>query len=335
MNKLIYLLLLLLPVMAIAQPGNKDITHTVGAKESLTSIGRMYNINGRELANYNNIDYEKGLSIGQVLKIPAKYAGTTNTKPATAPAPTAASKPVAAETKTNTPVYHTVEKKQTLYAVSKMYNTSVAEIKKWNNLTTDGLSEGVKLIVGYTTGTAATTPAVEETKPAEPALVVVAKNIEPVKEKAPAPVVVVTPPPTEEKKPEPIKTATPTPVAKTETAPVNFGKAADFKGGVFKTDFDAQTPGRTPVNENGAGGIFKSTSGWSDGKYYCLHNTALPGTIIKITNSSNGKSIYAKVLDLIPDIKQNVGLIIRLSNAAADALGAGDTKIDCTLNYSK
>jgi hypothetical protein len=41
------------------------------------------------------------------------------------------------------------------------------------------------------------------------------------------------------------------------------------------------------------------------------------------------------VLDLIPDIKQNSGLIIRLSNAAADVLGITDNKLDCTLNYSR
>jgi hypothetical protein len=41
------------------------------------------------------------------------------------------------------------------------------------------------------------------------------------------------------------------------------------------------------------------------------------------------------VLDLIPDVKQNNGLIIRISNAAADALGATENKLDFTLNYSK
>src|SRR5882672_3643726 len=67
--KKLFCLLMLLPFFAAAQ---KVITHTVGPKESLSSIGRLYNINGRELANYNKIDYNKGLTIGQVLKIPAK-----------------------------------------------------------------------------------------------------------------------------------------------------------------------------------------------------------------------------------------------------------------------
>ena len=44
-------------------------------------------------------------------------------------------------------MYHTVEKKQTLYAISKLYNVTVAEIKQWNNLTADGLKRrGEKLL---------------------------------------------------------------------------------------------------------------------------------------------------------------------------------------------
>ena len=61
--------------------------------------------------------------------------------------------------------------------------------------------------------------------------------------------------------------------------------------------------------------------------HYCLYNTATPGTIIKITNSATGKSVYAKVLDVIPDIKQNSGLLVRLSlSLLAQELGVSDEK---------
>src|SRR5882757_1147284 len=143
MKKLFYLLMLL-PFFAAAQ---KVITHTVGPKESLSSIGRLYNINGRELANYNKIDYNKGLTIGQVLKIPAKAGETA---PVTAPpvvkppvvketAPAKekekpVTKTVVAVKDNSIPIYHTVAKKETLYHISTLYNkVSVADIKKWNN----------------------------------------------------------------------------------------------------------------------------------------------------------------------------------------------------------
>jgi murein DD-endopeptidase MepM/ murein hydrolase activator NlpD len=307
--KKIFGLLLLLPFFALAQ---KDITHTVGPKESLTSIGRLYNINGRELANYNKIEYEKGLTLGQVLKIPGKNAAA---KAAAVPVPAkivTPAKTVVAKTEKGKPVYHTVGKKETLYHISTLYNkVPIDDIKKWNNLTSDALSEGAKLIVGYT-GT---------------------KKEQPVKEdvvEIPKPKKEETPP---QKNIEEVKTAAVVKEVKNE--PAVQVKAVNFNGGIFKSLYESQTSNNNLVSETGTGGVFKSTSGWEDGKYYCLHNTAPAGTVIKITNVANGKSVYAKVLDLIPDIKQNTGLIIRLSNAAADALGSAENKLDCTLNYSK
>ncbi len=311
--KKLFCLLFLLPLFATAQ---KILKHTVGPKESLTSIGRLYNINGRELAEYNQLDYTKGLTLGQVLKIPAK------TETGVAPSPEVSGKidaPVKAEpplknivvtTKNAKPVYHTVAKKETLYSISMMHNkVPIADIRKWNNLTGDALSEGTRLIVGYS-GTAAV---------AQPKTVIV--NTPPQKE-------------IKEEKVEPVQ-PTPPPVKKVEPVVTAPGRAANFNGGVFKKDFELQAKEKTSAFETGEGGVFKSTSGWQDGKYYCLHNTAAPGTILKITNSATGRSVYAKVLDLIPDIKQNNGLLVRLSNAAADALGAAENKFDCSINYSK
>ena len=116
--KKVFFLLFLLPLAVLAQPGKKDITHTVGPKESLSSIGRLYNINGRELANYNNIDYEKGLFIGQVLKIPANNANTNVvTPPPPAPVKTepVVVKPAPVSAVKGNAIYHTVEKKPVSY----------------------------------------------------------------------------------------------------------------------------------------------------------------------------------------------------------------------------
>lgn len=309
----------MIPLFVFAQ-GEKVITHTVGPKESLSSIGRLYNINGRELANYNKIDYEKGLSIGQVLKIPVKNNQAENSQPL--PVKTEPQvKKITVNRQQGTPVYHVVNKKETLYAISKKYSgITIADIKKWNNLTSDALSEGSKLIVGYTEETN------EVVKP-ETKITEVVKPETPVVN-APAPEVVKP----KEKAPD---AEVPKQVNKTTTVPEVSKTPVNFNGGFFKKYYEEQVNDKQLVTETGVAGVFKSNSGWEDGKYYCLHNTAAPGTIIKITSKQTGKSVYAKVLDLIPDIKQNDGLLIRISNAATGVLGISDNKLDCTINYSK
>lgn len=311
MKRIITFFLFSIPMILSAQK-----THTVAAKESFYSLGRMYNVHPKELASFNNISFEKGLSIGQVIKIPA--AGNAAPMPDvpkvsevvnTTPAKTEAVKTIKASG--NNPIYHTVAPKEGLYGISKKYNASIADIKKWNNLSSDGLTIGANLIVGYGAGEA---KQVEE--------VVTAKPVPEVKQP-----VVKTPEVKEAEQPvvkEQPKAAVVKEVA-TERNP------SEFNGGFFKASYSQQKG--SGIQDKGLAGIFKSTSGWEDGKYYCLHNSAPAGSFVKITNPLNNKSVYAKVLDLIPDLKKNSGIIISLSNAAASELGVSTSGFECVLNY--
>src|SRR5438045_984986 len=49
---------------------NLYISHKLEAKENYYSIGRMFNVAPKEIAPYNNLNFEKGLNLGQVIKIP-------------------------------------------------------------------------------------------------------------------------------------------------------------------------------------------------------------------------------------------------------------------------
>ncbi len=297
--KIFIVLLFMCPMLAFAQVK----THTVQAKESFSSIGRLYDVNGRVLAEYNNLNYEGGLSIGQVIKIPSSPSkpATTTTTPSTTPAAPVLQSP--APNTDGAPYLHTVGKKETLYHVSTLYPpATVAQIKKWNNLSGDGLSEGQVLIVGYGD---------------EQQAVVTTKTITTIDDGTTKTVQVS----------EPQKTVTPNPpVMETATKPI---KAAVTGGGYFASEYT----GNENKDVQGTAGIFKSTSGWDDGKYYCLYNDARPGTIIKLTNPATDKFIYAKVLDVIPDLKQNKDVVIRLSNAAADVLGVSGSDFLCYINY--
>ena len=115
-----------------------------------------------------------------------------------------------------------------------------------------------------------------------------------------------------------------------ETKPQNSGQQ-----GYFKVSFEQQTR-QQPITKQQTvtSGIFKTASGWSDAKYYLLMDGEEAGTIVKITNPTNSKIIYAKLLGEMNGLKQNQGLNIRISNAAASSLGITETdKFVVKLNY--
>ena len=55
----------------LVKSGSKGmyLEHKVAAKEGLFPIGRMYNVHPRHIANFNGIDFNKGLAIGQKINI--------------------------------------------------------------------------------------------------------------------------------------------------------------------------------------------------------------------------------------------------------------------------
>jgi LysM repeat protein len=344
--------LLLIPMAGMAQK-----THKVTAKETLFSIGRAYNIHPRELAEYNHLPYPSGLKLGQVLKIPAGKTKspvvkeTAEVKPENAkPAPVKPeSKPVEAipvvtakkempekAAVVKTPIYHTVAPKETLYHLSKKFKLPVDEIKKLNHLKADGLKPGTKLLVGYTQSKKApvkeiiqvseATIDMAETKtavpPAKPATVE-----KPVVTEKPVDVISVN----NESKPTP--PTEPVPVKAFEPSAEPTHANARLTEGFFKTEFQKLPETNNRKEASGLGGVFKTENGWSDSKYYCLFNQAAPGTIIKITRTDNGAVIYAKVLDVIPDMSKNKDLVVVISNAGAQKLGLTQDKFDCSIQY--
>lgn len=347
--KRIFLLIVLLPLMAAAQhkplvvegvSPDLYITHTVAPKENYYSIGRLYNVSPKEIAPYNKLELDKGLNLNQVIKVPLTANFSQDG--------------VAAADEALVPVYHVVKDKEGLYRIGTNYNKlPVATLKKWNNIPGDAVASGTKLIVGYikvkkdlsalsSTAKPAAAVAAGTTPAKENSLPDVAKETE--KKPEPKPVVKEKPSTVvkaEEAKPkaaDPEPEKKESPVVKAEpknTVPAEPRKAKNFNGGYFKNIFTDQAKNGDISNETGTAAVFKSTSGWDDGKYYCLHNNAVPGSVVKITDPSSGKSVYAKVLDVMPDIKQNEGVLIRLSNAAAAELGQGDNKFDCTISFSR
>jgi LysM repeat protein len=295
------------------------LEHKVAAKENFYSIGRLYNTPPKELGPYNGLDITKGLSLGQVINIPLSSANFSQTA------------------NLGAPVYYLPAAKEGLFRAStNNNNVTVEKLREWNKLTGDNIPAGAKLIVGFLQS--AEMKSVAVAVPEKPIVKDVPKPVEeqPVVKKE----VVVPPPPKaeektpviiEEKKPDPPVVVQPVkqvekPVVKEEpkyeSPVVQQPKAEIVKGtGYFKAGFEQQIKKQPAAKELVTGaGIFKTTSGWSDGKYYLLIDNVPSGTIVKISNPTNNKIIYAKVLGEMAGIRQNSGLDIRISNAAAAAL---------------
>lgn len=346
MKKLLFLFLLApffakaqhKPLIAEGVSPSLYITHKVAPKENFYSIGRIYNISPRDIAPFNNLQLESGLNPGQVLRIPLNNTNFFQSGTADAD-------------EIFVPVYHVVTTKEGLYRIALNHdNLPLETLKQWNNIKADAVKNGTKVIVGYLKvktelselakngigrsidSKVGETVKTEEKKTAATNETTKAEKKEIVKtETAPA----VKPAKEEEikaEKKETVKAAKETVAAEPKKSVQGSKNAV---GGQFKNIYDTQVSNAETAENSGAAGIFKSTSGWTDRKYYCLYNSASPGTIIKVTNPANGKFIFAKVLDLMPDIKQNENLLIVISNAAAEELGPVEGNFNCVVNYSK
>ncbi|NDP20325.1 MAG: LysM peptidoglycan-binding domain-containing protein [Paludibacter sp.] len=129
----------LITTFTIAQNSNLPIekkqgkdyyVYTVEVSEGLNAIGRKFNVSPDDIAKVNP-EVKEGLQIGQKILIPINKKNRGNIK---------------TENKTSQDfIQHKVERKQTLFAISRKYNVSQEEIKKLNPQIESGLHEGVIL----------------------------------------------------------------------------------------------------------------------------------------------------------------------------------------------
>ena len=318
-------------ILIQGQTGGLYVEHTVIAKENWYSIGRLYNISPKEIAPYNSLTLAQPLSIGQALKIPLTVANFSQNGQKT-PA------------ETLIPLYHIIQEKEWMYRISVNHNkVPIGNLEKWNNINKDQVKAGMHLIVGFlkvktALSALAKTDAGDAAAAAVPGTTAPAGTDQPAKTD-PASVKAGQAPAKEDPAPvkEVTKPAVNTTAAKEVNAPVNTPAPAPapaavpsihFNGGYFKADY-----AEADKSASGQAGTFKSTSGWQDGKYYALMNNVAVGSIIKITASATNKSVYAKVLGQLPDMKESAGLTVRISNAAASELGEPEGRFAVEVKY--
>ena len=310
-------------------PKGAYLIHSVAAKEGLFPLGRKYNVHPRHIANFNGIDFNKGLSIGQQIRIPLSDTNFKQT------------------VNKGVPVYYKVSEKESLANISAKTKAQQGNLRGWNNLSADNVSSGTKLIVGFLI----TNELQDRVVTITPKTLVVEESVSNVKKqessekKQPATEVksgvVVEESVSNVKKQEESKKQLEPEIKKEEpkkTEPVVVKQPETIKddgSGYFKNNFYQQVKTSPLTKEQTlTSSIFKTTSGWQDGKYYLLINGVEPGTIVKITNPSNSKTVYAKVLYAMDKIRENQGVDIRISDAAASSLAVSEMdKFILKVNY--
>ncbi len=288
--------------------GVRYIMHKVTKGEGVYSISRKYHVTADEIYAYNE-NSAKGIQIDQVLLIP-KGASTTNTHT-----------PNTSVVKTEK-IYHTITKGQTLTYIAKKYNTTIAKIKSWNNLSNDEIQLGEKIIVGEKKVTIITPSKPAETNPT-PAPKTPVNNTTPE-----LPIVNNT---TGSTNPADLKIST-----SNEPQVINGAEAIKI------ADNTTPTPAVKPitnqytvedgdeVKENGLA-IISTEGDLAQDRSFILHPTAKIGTIVMITNSDNNNAVFARV---VGNFKPTDGTVLKMSKMVADKLGVTDN-IKVTISYAK
>lgn len=139
------------------EPGThvvENVVHVVAAGETVYGISRKYNITPEQLLEFNP-EAKNGLSIGQVLTISKGNPSAPKVPEKDVAAPQLAQ--IVEEIKPREPstiviftdslVQHTVQKKETLYSISKRFMVPIETLMEVNKLKTQNIKNGDVLLI--------------------------------------------------------------------------------------------------------------------------------------------------------------------------------------------
>ncbi|MEY4611437.1 MAG: hypothetical protein RL246_1756 [Bacteroidota bacterium] len=128
------------------------IVYKMGNKQPVLSVLKRYNLS---LAEFKQANPETDIPVksGEIVFIPLHYMDEStavliqSSKPAAIPVSATATEKKVDEKKLDDEGIHIVTAKQSLLSVANLHKVTMAEIRKWNNLTSDMLKEGQRLWV--------------------------------------------------------------------------------------------------------------------------------------------------------------------------------------------
>jgi len=318
--------------------GKQYIIHRIDEKETLYSISKRYGVPISAILEVNPAS-DGGLATGQLLKIP--YTGKGNRVPSQAPSQTGADR------------IHKVAPGETLYAISRLYDVKVEDIKTWNNLKDNTLSTGQELIIkkkSAITTTGNTLPekskSTMHTVAAGETMYAIARQygitVQQLKDwnglqgnelKVGQTVMITQPmydtktlPKQEETKLAVTEVKEPVETKQSEIRPPQKSEETTIT-------ISEKVIGSDEVKESGLAELIEGSEG--NRKYLALHRTAKEGTILKVRNELNNREVFVRVAGSLPNTGNNTNVVIKISKSAYDRLGAIDQRFRVEVTYYK
>lgn len=323
---------------------NLYVTKTMTGPQSLTSVADQYNVPLSVLAKFNGLSINFELRKGEEVRIPLTRDNFFQRN-------------IYGKFQ---PVYHIFKAGESLAKLALRYNKiNIDSLKLWNNLSDEIVVDSKPLTIGFINNkktqfsSAAYQAIAYDTLPNPNVLDAARFGAKELKgELKPKPVPVPQPPavlPVVTTNNPAQKAVVPNKESNSNigfltrkpalVAPTLVQTEGDFSyrprsndEGFFAHTYYSRIKDRAYQAITGDASIFKTISGWNDRKFYALINEIVPGTIVRIT-STNKKSICAKVLGPLPETKGAAGLVIRMNNAAAAALGVEDQRFIVSITY--
>lgn len=126
--------------------GQSYYKYKVQQGEGLYTISRIFSVTMAEILRHNP-DANKGLKLGQELLIPVSATSQSTESPSRQVQTSVPGSIQLKPTGQNITFNHTVSLGETVYSISKMYNTTVEEVYRLNPTARDGIIEGQLLVI--------------------------------------------------------------------------------------------------------------------------------------------------------------------------------------------
>ncbi len=303
--------------------GKLYVLHQVDAKETLYSISKRYSAKVEDI-KLANPDMGDAIKIGQTIRIPYKGAVSASSGSTASDSKNAGT--------------HTVEKKETLYSISRKYSVTIEELTRLNPGIESGLREGQVLkvpgagnavAVPQDTKESARTGKLHQVEPKETLFGIAKKynvSVDDLKKANPQ-LIDGLKEGTEIVIPEKGKTTSPT------SSSVSSGTSREDKEDkqeVVTQNYHQPKGEFKKVSEHGMAELLESKV--EAPKFQALHKTAPVGTIIQVVNESNGQKIFVRVIGKLTDTT-DPKTIVKISQKAMDRLEVKDKKVAVVLTY--